>query len=429
MDSHLPTSAGESRPATPPAPLDDARLLREATDIARQIAHHRLRAKDGSAAWRGARQSTPDGPHALGVLGPHLYDGTPGIALFLAALQHVAPNAEYRELALDAIAPLRRKLADIVASPDRARGLQLAVGGLKGVGGFLYTLVALARFLEDDALRQEARAVAGLFYSERIAADEQYDVMAGSAGAILALLAMDALDPGADASGATPVDHAMACAQHLLRTRLSFEGRPRAWPPLPALAPLTGFSHGAAGICLALLRLHQRTGAPALRDAALEGLDYERGLYAPAHHNWRDMRRPEPRFMTSWCHGAPGILLARLAMANVAPDVDVRADIENGLVGTCAVRPSLVDDLCCGNMGLVDILLYAHQTLGRAALREEAHARARQVLDRAQEAGHFGLPLADQGVFSPGLFKGAAGIGYTLLRLARPSLPCILLLA
>ena len=48
---------------------------------------------------------------------------------------------------------------------------------------------------------------------------------------------------------------------------------------------------------------------------------------------------------------------------------------------------------------------------------------------RAERAGAFALhPLLPAGAFSPGLFQGSAGIGYALLRLARPDLvPSVLL--
>ena len=45
----------------------------------------------------------------------------------------------------------------------------------------------------------------------------------------------------------------------------------------------------------------------------------------------------------------------------------------------------------------------------------------------ADTGGYWVIPgLADR-VFSPGLFQGVSGIGYTWLRLARPDLPSLLL--
>lgn len=42
--------------------------------------------------------------------------------------------------------------------------------------------------------------------------------------------------------------------------------------------------------------------------------EYENSLYSEEKENWLDLRSPEgeQKVMNAWCHGAPGILLARL---------------------------------------------------------------------------------------------------------------------
>jgi lantibiotic modifying enzyme len=83
--------------------------------------------------------------------------------------------------------------------------------------------------------------------------------------------------------------------------------------PVP-LGPLAGLSHGAAGIAWALLALFARTGEERFRTAARGGIAFERSVFSTEAGNWRDLRDPEhARFPTAWCHGAPGIGLARLA--------------------------------------------------------------------------------------------------------------------
>jgi lantibiotic modifying enzyme len=60
--------------------------------------------------------------------------------------------------------------------------------------------------------------------------------------------------------------------------------------------------------------------------------------------------------------------------------------------------------------------------LSRPAWVEHALAQARHALERATAAGNFQLydELAEQH-FNPAFFRGVAGIGYTLLRLAAVS--------
>ncbi len=61
----------------------------------------------------------------------------------------------------------------------------------------------------------------------------------------------------------------------------------------PAGRHLTGFSHGAAGITYALLRLYAVTGQDELRRAALDGIAHETALFDPARANWPDLRLPD----------------------------------------------------------------------------------------------------------------------------------------
>jgi lantibiotic modifying enzyme len=189
-------------------------------------------------------------------------------------------------------------------------------------------------------------------------------------------------------------------------------------------------AHGAAGVCLALLRLFGRTGRPELYEAALEGLAYERDLYDPEHQNWRDLRVATPEFMSAWCHGAPGIGLARLAMLGIVEGSEIRADIAAALATIRSVGLEEMDNLCCGNLGRTEILLYAAARLSDPSLALEAAALASRVVSRAATAGNFALPPpVRSGTTNPSLLTGTAGIGYAFLRLAASaSLPCILLL-
>lgn len=82
-------------------------------------------------------------------------------------------------------------------------------------------------------------------------------------------------------------------------------------------------------------------------------------------------------------------------------------------------------------MSLIDILITAWRTLERPELRRAAATRAKAMVERARGNGGFRLSFDASGgrVFQPGLFRGSAGVGYGLLRLARPDeLPCILAL-
>jgi type 2 lantibiotic biosynthesis protein LanM len=294
-------------------------------------------------------------------------------------------------------------------------GRYLSIGAAAGLGSMVYTLVRLADLVDEPDLVDDARKVATLLTRERIAEDKSLDVLAGSGGAILGLLALYEL--GRDAG---VLDRAIACGRHLLRTRTAASSGYCAWATLDGKL-LTGFSHGAAGIAYALVRLYAASGEEDFREAAREAIAYEDSVFVPEAGNWPDLRQEEPSCMTSWCHGAPGIGLARLGgLAALATD-QIQQDIAVAMRTTQQFGLRGVESLCCGALGRADVLLSAGVRLSRPDLVEAARTLAAQVVRRAEQRGTYLLhPLLPDGVYSPGFFQGTTGVGYMLLRLAYP---------
>src|SRR5438270_801706 len=109
-------------------------------------------------------------------------------------------------------------------------------------------------------------------------------------------------------------------------------------PPFTSHGPLTGFSHGTAGISWALLELAAKTGEQRFQAAALSGIAYERALFSASAGNWPDLRvpdtdaNPEPGvFPVAWCHGAPGIGLARLLCRRLVDNPQIDGEIQAAL--------------------------------------------------------------------------------------------------
>ena len=70
--------------------MDRTRLLDEAATIVDQIRDHGVWTRDGRVVWRGpVGYGTELIPIRKVKLGPHLSDGSVGIALFLAAFERV----------------------------------------------------------------------------------------------------------------------------------------------------------------------------------------------------------------------------------------------------------------------------------------------------------------------------------------------------
>src|SRR5215208_1191926 len=111
---------------------------------------------------------------------PYLYDGAAGIALFLAALSRVSASAEQRERSLAAIAPVRRKIAELATDPQRA-SMRIGIGGCIGLGSLLYCFLHIGELAGEPELRAEALAILPLLTPERIQKDASGDLLYGGA--------------------------------------------------------------------------------------------------------------------------------------------------------------------------------------------------------------------------------------------------------
>jgi type 2 lantibiotic biosynthesis protein LanM len=361
------------------------------------------------AAWIGLVPAT-DEMWNLSPLGPDLYDGLPGVILFLAYLGFITGERRYTALGQCALVSLRRQM-------EKAREA-VALGGFNGWGGIIYALTHLGVIWHDHSLFAEAESLLnGL--PELIDHDGSFDVIGGSAGLALALWGLSQYRPSGHL-----LEIAQGCGERLIRCAQPAE-RGVGWLcGRQATTMLTGFAHGNAGIACALLKIAEMTGGMHFGKTALDALEYERSLFSEEHGNWPDLREgSEGEFAIAWCHGAPGIALSRLCALDNLEDPRLRDEIDVALNATFTGGFGGNHTLCHGDLGNADILLYAAEVLGMPAWRDRAHQIVAAVLCN-NDTWVCGNPL---GVESPGLMTGIAGIGYALLRFADPDrIPSVL---
>jgi type 2 lantibiotic biosynthesis protein LanM len=447
--------------------LTSAELLAAAQQIAQQLQTLAFRERREKGTWVGLQYSETFKCYNVWPGDFGLYRGACGIALFLALLDSITGQKVYRELVTSALEPLCRDLAEAASSPSDPCNPGWGIGVADGLGSFIYALTHIGRWLGLSELHEVARQAASLLTTERVQQDEVYDVMGGSAGAILGLLCLY------ETTGDQQlIEQALCCAHHLLKQRVTTQSGARSWPGLKK-HPLTGFSHGAAGIAYALLRLCAISGQEILREAAEEAISFEQHLFSPEHGNWPDLRylssspdetQASVPYGVSWCHGAPGIGLARLGGLAVLDTPQVRHDLMTALQTTQAIGlpyqvalrdavfsaaeassavktngceidmqernfVSTLDNLCCGNFGCIELLIAASQRLHQPQLLEVAQRWSSALIRRArQQGGYQLLPQLPRKVHISGLFQGSAGIGYQFLRVAFPQLVPSLLL-
>jgi type 2 lantibiotic biosynthesis protein LanM len=380
------------------------RLLEKAGALGDRIAALAFRGQ-GDASWLGL---TPVSERywALSSLGLDLYSGLSGIMLFLAYLGHLTGKERHTALAREALVTVRRRMSQASFAPRHVG----AVGDL----GVIHALVHLGRLWDQPTLWDEAEALLPPLKA-LVAEDKRFDLFSGAAGCIALMLELHRCRPSPQA-----LELAVLSGERLLAAAQSAKWG-LGWVTPLGPQPLTGFSHGAAGIAWCLLALGAEVGEARFREAALRALEYERAEFAPERRNWRDLRATpaEGGFMTALCHGATGVGLARLLSLPFLDTPEVREEIRVAVDTTLASGFGGNHSLCHGDLGNLEVLTLAAQTLGDAGLGRQRDRLAAAIRDSLETVGVLcGVPA---GVETPGLMTGLAGVGYALLRLAEPS--------
>lgn len=372
-------------------------FLSPAASLAHEIAGTAVWFED-RCSWMGARPGDDARPlgservHA--ALGPDLYNGTSGVALFLAEASVQLGDDHLRRTALGA-------LRHAATHADQLTHDGLYAGRL----GIAYAAARVAARTGSEEAREAARDVLRGWQRAGAGSADVFDGMAGTALVLAALTEL--VDEPWMLDAAVELGDALIASA--TRSAAGWS-----WSEGGAEHALCGFSHGAAGIGHSLFELHRATGEARYREAGERAFDYERSWFRRRGGTWPDLRGvarsagwdvPAPA-RSWWCHGAPGIALSRLRAH--------RAEAEAALALTREAAASLLtrvpDDfsLCHGAAGVGDVLLYAGDTVLAADLGRLG----------VEDAGFpSGLPEGQ----TPGLFLGLAGIGLFYLRLAAPS--------
>lgn len=388
--------------APPPAhggrdQVPDQRLREAAEQIGLAVLNRAHQAADGSLQWPSCRGKTD------------LYAGVSGIALFLAALGAVTRRETWRNAARQAL-----RAIDVGALDARQDDGRRRIGGCSGRPSVAYATALAGHFLEDDRLIAEGVELARTVSADAIDADVVLDINGGAAGALAALLAVHELRRD---------DRLLAladrCVSRLSAAQIETGPDEGAWRASDDERARAGFAHGAAGIAYALSRWTTHSADAAVREAVHRAWRFERRLFEANDGVWPTTRRDGARLvMAAWCHGAPGIALARACAPPEVADALVRDEIAAAATQTLSASDAQLDHLCCGNAGRADILLTVGLRTGTRAWIDGGLFRSEAVAARVRAHGCLGMRGKgfQYGAPAPDFFQGLAGIGYQLLR-------------
>lgn len=387
---------------------------------------------DGACTWLGDSVQPVNGEWQVVYrsCGGDLYEGTAGIALFLARLGLATGDGSHRRAA---IGGARHALdwAD-PGDPDTS-----FYGGTTGIA---WAAAEVGRALDAPGLTASASALIDALDLDRPAAT--YDLMSGTAGIVVGLLGLArALERPALIEKAAELGGRMIDAG-------AHDGIGLSWPADPAgdEPGLCGLGHGASGPAYALIELYARTGEQHFADASADAVRYERAWYDRRHDNWPDLREmsrsqlragAEPAFASFWCHGGVGVGLVRARrfelLRSTSDLCEAGAALGSALLALDVSPPGSGHfganlSVCHGLGGIAELLLVSAATIDEPSYRAAAVA----ALERAAEVhgrpgGSWACGVVGGGE-TPGLMLGLAGIGSVLLHASAPGSPSVGLL-
>jgi lantibiotic biosynthesis protein len=359
----------------------------------------------------------------VAALGPTLYAGTAGIALFLAEL---FARTDHDQAGATARGAIRHSLARAGEIAPRLR--RAFYSGLVGIA---YAAAQVGTRTDDSQIVAEGIKLA----RQAVEAHQEHnllDVISGNAGAVGPLLRLATHTDGERLRAA-----AIAFAEELATDATRSEAtwcweNERACGHGMGPTPLCGLAHGASGMGLALVEAGVHSGRDDLVEGGLAAFRYEDRLYDAEHENWPDLRElegdgngqaatPRMSFMVAWCHGAAGIGLARLRAYEVLPErrAELRPGVEHAVRTTASQLRTLPREIdaspCHGRAGLAETLLCATEVLDDPTYADHVETMWKKLL-RARNADTPWPCGVASGTNNPSLMLGYAGIGYSLLR-------------
>ena len=189
--------------------LSSSQLLQQAETIAEDIQKRAVRDPTGGVNWIGLSYIPNAERFQFQPLGYSLYDGSCGIALFLVSLAAINQKEQFLNLGLNALKQIRQQLRTVNTKNAQKFVQRTGIGGAIGIGSIIYSFAKISQLCQDTKLLGEAQIAANLLTPEQIAADQKLDVMGGTAGAILGLLALHA-----ETGKSVVLDKAVTCGQH-----------------------------------------------------------------------------------------------------------------------------------------------------------------------------------------------------------------------
>lgn len=375
---------------------------------------------DDRCNWLTLTHERDSGNTYMRALYNEFYLGTAGVAYFLAALYRVNADPLFKKTALGA---MRQSLSQLEQTDSENR-----MGFYRGWSGIAFTAFYVAEHLHAPEMKKAALQLLKKI-NQLDPKDLKLDIVEGIASGLPALIRMYRQHPSA------PLKKQLYALGDYLIAKAHKTDEGWSWETIKDAKHLTGLAHGAAGFQYALLELYHLDGKEKYQQAAQQAYKFECTHFNEQEQNWPDYRANGQQLpadhkypcVNAWCHGAPGIGLARVRAYEITSEAHWKTDAQIAIASTqksthVSQQHKLSLSLCHGVFGNADVYINAALAFQDDSLMEQAKRLGREAIEQYIKPG---IPM-DNGVGTrhqiPDFMLGLSGMGYYFLRLAEPEL-------
>lgn len=359
----------------------------------------------------------------LTPLNLYFYEGKSGVAFFLHVLSTLVPG-RYERIC-DLLDQSFFQHTNQMLTEEYGKK-EVNTGAYYGEASILYLYELCYSLHKKEKYIKYCEKQAGVI-KKYFKNDRRYDFLSGNAGAIITIINLY------DMTGKEKyLSLALEMGEYLLQhsTQLT---RGIGWRNDVNPYFLAGLSHGNSGFALAFAYLYNWAGGKRYLDVICNILAYEDTLYNAHMNNWIDLRGKESdeyKDISAWCHGAAGILLARLKLLEFLKDTELEKtilkDMKHAAEKLLKMQLLKGNCLCHGNLGNINILEAYGKQMNRSDAKVLSSCMFERVIGLIEKDKVKFTDVCEQ--YNPGIMIGATGIYYGILKHCMDFLPQILLL-
>lgn len=392
--------------------LDSHKISSAIIYLGEHIQNSALRYSDNKIGWFGTRCLSLDEKNwNITFSDMYLYGGIAGIAIFYHALQHTLKSGKFKPICTSLDNTMFSYTDELYS--EGYSSANFCTGALQGEGSIVYAYEVLFKITNNkcylDYAKKHCKIVLEACHTDKI-----YDLMSGNGGFAIILVNLYKLT-----NDNYYLNKAYVILKKLLDYSINIDGG-IGWCVEGQSKPLGGLSHGNSGMILSYLKYREAANTLDFDEIIKKLVKYENLLYIPEEGNWKDLRLKNKveKSTVAWCHGAGGILLARLMKI-----IECKEDIKKAINKILEQKSCNSMCLCHGYSGYIETLNIYLNKVNCKKVNNIYIKNINWLVSNILEEKLSNIYYERE---NPGFMAGISGIGYTLLRSLDNSLPAIL---